>query len=433
MAAAGRRESAMIEVLLPRNPGQPAHDPMRPDLLKTALVLGLLSAIGPFAIDMYLPALPSIGKSLGTTVGAVQASLMAFFIALGLGQVLYGPVSDMVGRKAPLYFGLVLFALGSIGCALAPDIQTLVALRFVQGLGACATMVIPRAVVRDLHTGTDAARLMSMLMLVFSVSPILAPLTGSLLIECFGWRSVFWAVTVIAAMALVLLALGLPETRPVEKRLHSSVGTALASYGVLLRDRKFLGLVFIGAFGVSSFFTYLANSPFVLIHHYGLTPRQYGIAFAINAASFIGASQFTARLASRWGLHRVVRFAVTGYASVMLSLLALYLLGVDRLDVLIVMMLAGFGFLGLVVPTTSVLALDAHGAIAGTASALMGTLQFITGASVMALVGLFVDNSARPMVTGIALCALMTFLLARWVVPPAGAVPAPATPSTRHP
>jgi len=391
---------------------------MRPDLLKTALVLGLLSAIGPFAIDMYLPALPSIGKSLGSSAGAVQASLMAFFIALGLGQVVYGPVSDMFGRKLPLYFGLVLFALGSIGCALAPDIQTLVALRFVQGLGASATMVIPRAVVRDLHTGAEAAKLMSMLMLVFSVSPILAPLAGSLLIEALGWRSVFWAVTVIAALALVLLARGLQETRPPEKRLQSSVRSAWAGYRVLLRDRRFLGLVFIGAFGVSSFFTYLANSPFVLIDHYGLTPRQYGIAFAINAASFIGASQFTARLASRWGLPRVVRFAATGYALVMLSLLALYLLGVDRLDVLVVMMLVGFGFLGLVVPTTSVLALDAHGAIAGTASALMGTLQFVTGALVMAVVGLFVDHSARPMVTGIALCATMTWILARWSLGP---------------
>jgi MFS transporter, DHA1 family, multidrug resistance protein len=404
----------------------PFHDPMRPDLLKTALVLGLLSAIGPFAIDMYLPALPSIGKSLGTSVGAVQASLMAFFVALGLGQVLYGPVSDMFGRKAPLYFGLMLFGLGSIGCALAPDIQTLVALRFVQGLGACATMVIPRAVVRDLHTGTDAARLMSLLMLVFSVSPILAPLAGSLLIEAFGWRSVFWAVTVIAGCALVLLARGLRETRPPEKRLESSVRSAMAGYGVLLRDRHFLGLVFIGAFGVSSFFAYLANSPFVLIDHYGLTPRQYGIAFAINAASFIGASQFTAHLASRWGLQRVVRFAVTGYALVMLSLLALYLLGVDRLDVLVVMMLVGFGFLGLVVPTTSVLALDAHGAIAGTASALMGTLQFVTGAAVMAVVGLFVDNTARPMVTGIALCASMTWILARWSLGPRAAARTPA-------
>lgn len=399
---------------------------MRPDLLKTAFVLGLLSAIGPFAIDMYLPALPSIGKSLGSSVGAVQASLMAFFVALGLGQVLYGPVSDMFGRKLPLYFGLSLFGLASIGCALAPDIQTLVALRFVQGLGACATMVIPRAVVRDLHTGTDAARLMSMLMLVFSVSPILAPLTGSLLIDAFGWRSVFWAVTVIAVLALLLLWRGLRETRPVEQRLHSSVGSALAGYGVLLRDRHFLGLVFIGAFGVSSFFAYLANSPFVLMEHYGLTPRQYGIAFAVNAASFIGASQFTARLATRWGLQRVVRFAVTGYAVTMLTLLGLYLVGVDRLDVLIGMMLIGFGFLGLVVPIASVLALDAHGTIAGTASSLMGTLQFLTGALVMALVGLFVDHTARPMVTGIALCAAVTWVLARLALATRPGSPSPA-------
>jgi DHA1 family bicyclomycin/chloramphenicol resistance-like MFS transporter len=386
---------------------------MHPRLLKTAFVLGLLSAIGPFAIDMYLPALPTIGKSLGASVGAVQASLMAFFMALGLGQVIYGPLSDMFGRKPPLYAGLVLFGLASVGCALAPDIQTLVALRFVQGLGACATMVVPRAVVRDMHTGADAARLVSMLMLVFSVSPILAPLVGSLLIEWIGWRSVFWAVTVIAVLSLGMLALGLPETRPPEQRLQSSVGSALAGYRVLLRDRRFLGLVFIGAFGTSSFFAYLANSPFVLIDHYGLTPRQYGLAFAINAASFIGASQFTAALAVRWGMARVLGFAVTGYAVVMVALLVLYLLGVDRLDVLIVMMLLGFAFLGLVLPTTAVLALDPHGAISGTASALMGTLQFVTGAAVMAAVGLFVDTTARPMVTGIACCAVLTWILAR--------------------
>jgi DHA1 family bicyclomycin/chloramphenicol resistance-like MFS transporter len=159
---------------------------MNTPFLKNALVLGLLSAIGPFAIDMYLPALPSIGQSLGVSMSAVQASLMAFFISLGIGQIIYGPISDMVGRKPPLYFGLALFALCSIGCAMAPDIETLIALRFLQGLGASAGMVIPRAVVRDLHTGNDAARLMSLLMLVFSVSPILAPLSGSLLIEVCG-------------------------------------------------------------------------------------------------------------------------------------------------------------------------------------------------------------------------------------------------------
>ena len=387
---------------------------MKSNFLKTAFVLGLLSAIGPFAIDMYLPALPSIGQSLGASMGSVQASLMVFFIALGVGQLVYGPASDMLGRKLPLYFSLLLFALGSVGCALAPDIQTLVVMRFIQGLGASAGMVIPRAVVRDLHTGVDAARLMSLLMLVFSVSPILAPLAGSLLIDWMGWRSVFWAVTVIAALGLALLATSLPETRLPAQRRDSTVRSALIAFGELLRDRHFLGLVFIGAFGMASFFSYLANSPFVLIDHYGLTPRQYSMAFAVNAASFIGVSQFTGKLAARFGLMNMVKVAVSGYAVVMALLLLQNLLGVDRLDVLIGLMLVGFGFLGLVVPATSVLALEAHSAIAGTASALMGTLQFVTGALVMAVVGQFVDGSARPMVVGIAACAL-TALGFAWI------------------
>lgn len=385
---------------------------MNTPFLKNALVLGLLSAIGPFAIDMYLPALPSIGQTLDVSMSAVQASLMAFFISLGIGQIIYGPISDMVGRKPPLYFGLALFAVCSVGCAMAPDIETLIVLRFLQGLGASAGMVIPRAVVRDLHTGNDAARLMSLLMLVFSVSPILAPLSGSLLIEWWGWRSVFWAVTVAAVLALILLATSQAETRPREQRVDSSVRSALSAYGLLLREPNFLGLVFIGAFGISSFFAYLANSSFILIDHYGLTPRQYSIAFAANAASFIGVSQFTGRLSARFGLVPVVKVAVTAYALVMTALLAINLLGIERLDVMLVMLFVGFGFLGLVIPTTTVLALEEHGTIAGTASALMGTLQFVTGAAVMAITGLFVDGTARPMVAGIAVCALLALFIA---------------------
>ena len=198
--------------------------------LRIALVLGLLSAIGPFAIDMYLPALPSIGSTLNASASAVQASLMAFFISLGLGQMVYGPASDMLGRKKPMYFGLLIFAVGSVGCAMAPDIHTLVVWRFVQGLGACAGMVVPRAVVRDLHTGEEAARLMALLTLVFSVSPILAPLVGSFLIEWQGWRAVFWAVTVAAALAVLLMATSMEETRAPEERVDSTVQSALSAY-----------------------------------------------------------------------------------------------------------------------------------------------------------------------------------------------------------
>ena len=384
--------------------------------LRTALVLGLLSAIGPFAIDMYLPALPSIGASLGASPGAVQASLMAFFIALGLGQILYGPASDMLGRKTPLYFGLGLFAVGSVACALAPDIQTLVAWRAVQGLGACAGMVVPRAVVRDLHTGPEAARLMALLTLVFSVSPILAPLFGSFLIAWSGWRAVFWAVTVAAALALVLLATGLEETRSPAQRVGSTVRSALTGYGLLLRDSHFIGLVLIGAFGISSFFAYLANSSFVLIDHYGLTPRQYSYAFAANAASFIGMSQGTGRLVARMGMAPLVKAGVTGFAAVMVLLLLLNLAGLDGLWPMVALLFVGFGCLGVVLPTAAVLALEEHGEIAGTASALMGTLQFMTGAAVMAVVGLFVDGSPRPMLAGIAGSALLTWLITVWTL-----------------
>ncbi|WP_342237289.1 multidrug effflux MFS transporter [Inquilinus sp. OTU3971] len=386
---------------------------MSSSLLRYAIVLGLLTAMGPFAIDMYLPALPEIGRSLGAGTEAVQASLMAFFISLGVGQLVFGPLSDMFGRKLPLYVGLAVFLAGSIGCVFAPDIETLIAFRFVQGLGACAGMVIPRAVVRDLHTGTEAARLMSLLMLVFSVSPILAPLAGSFVIEAAGWRGVFWVVTVLAALGILLLALCLSETRPRHHRVESSIAGALSAYRSLLTDRKFLGLTFIGAFGIASFFAYLANSSFVLIEHYGLSPRLYSVFFSINAVSFIGVSQCTAWLAARFGFGRIVRVAVTGYAAAMVLLLAVTLAGVDRLEVLAALLFVGYGFLGLVIPTTSVLALEEHGAVAGTASALMGTLQFVTGAVVIAVVGPFFDGTSLPMVAGITACAAIAFVLAQ--------------------
>ena len=395
-------------------------------LLRNAIVLGLLTAMGPFAIDMYLPALPAIGRSLSADTGMVQASLMAFFISLGAGQLIYGPLSDMLGRKLPLYFGLAVFLAGSIGCAFAPDIETLIAFRFLQGLGACAGMVIPRAVVRDLHTGTEAARLMSLLMLVFSVSPILAPLAGSFVIEAAGWRGVFWVVTVLAALGILLMALFLGETRPREHRVDSSIGGALSAYRALLTDGKFLGLTFIGAFGIASFFAYLANSSFVLIEHYGLSPRLYSVFFSINAVSFIGVSQTTGWLASRFGLDRIVRVAVSGYAFAMAVLLIVTLAGVDRLDVLAALLFVGYGFLGLVIPTTAVLSMEEHGAIAGTASALMGTLQFVTGALVIAAVGPFFDGTSLPMVVGITGCAVIAFVLAQMTLGRSRPVEVPA-------
>jgi MFS transporter, DHA1 family, multidrug resistance protein len=381
--------------------------------LRTAVVLGLLSAIGPFAIDMYLPALPSIGTDLEAGTAAVQMSLLIFFLSMGFGQIVVGPISDMIGRKAPLYLGLLLFAIGGVGSALAPSIGWLIGFRFIQGLGACAGMVVPRAVVRDLHTGAEATRLMSLLMLVFSISPILAPLTGSVIIATVGWRAVFWTVTVAAGLAAILLATSIEETRPRDQRIGSSFSSALAGYRFLLGDRNFLGLTFIGGFGVASFFVYLASSSFILIDHYGLSPSLYSVFFSINAVAFFGVSQLTGTLTDRFGLERVVRFATAGYTTVMVALFAIMATGVDSLAVLAALLFVGYGFLGLVIPTTSVLAMEEHGAIAGTASALMGTLHFGIGAVAMAVSGLFFDGTPLPMVAGIATCSVIAFTLAQ--------------------
>ncbi len=395
---------------------------------RNAIVLGLLTAIGPFAIDMYLPALPTIAADLGATTAATQMTLMAFFIAFGLSQIVYGPVSDIAGRKPPLYFGLALFAVAGVGCFFAPSVEWLIAFRFIQGIGAAAVMVIPRAVIRDLHTGIEATRLMALVMLVFSVSPILAPLAGSGLIVPFGWRAVFAAVTIVAVLGIVLAATLLPETRLPAQRIRSSLGAVLGGYGRLLRDPRFLGLTFVGGLGMASFFAFLASSSFIYIDHFGLSPTLYSVAFSVNAIGFIGASQFAATLGERYGVARVVRNAVTAFAAVAVAMLALWLAGVDSLPVLMAMLFVSFAFLGLVVPATMVLALEEHGPIAGMAAALGGTLQMVAGGAVIAVVSVFSNRTALPMVAAIAICAVGAFVLARLTLRnrTEAAAPAPA-------
>ena len=380
---------------------------------RNALVLGLLSAVGPFAIDMYLPALPTIASDLHVSTSATQMTLMAFFVTFGLSQLFYGPAADVFGRKPPLYFGLVVFILGSIGCQMSVGIGGLIAFRAVQGLGAAAVMVIPRAIVRDLHTGVEATKLMSLIMLVISVSPCLAPLTGSALITWTSWRAVFVVVAVLAALGLALAAFVLKETSSTESRLAFHARTIFSNYWLLLHDRHFLGLTFIGGFGMASFFTFLASSSFVYIDHFGLTPTQYSLAFAVNAMAFIGASQFSAPLAKRFGVAPVIRGAVSFYAAMALVLLAVTLAGVDNVPTLIVLLFCTFAGLGLVVPASAVLSLDHHGPIAGMASALGGTLQMLTGALMIALTSLFFTGSTLPMVAAIFASACCAFLLAQ--------------------
>ncbi|MHC1481367.1 multidrug effflux MFS transporter [Frateuria aurantia] len=380
-----------------------------------SLVLGLLSAIGPFAIDMYLPALPLIGRYYGSSPSWVQASLGVFFLCFGASQLFYGPWSDRAGRRRPLFAGLLLFLAGSIGCIFAPSIGMLVASRCLQGLGAGAMSVIPRAVVRDMFTGVEAARMMARLMVVFSVSPILAPLAGSLAVQYLPWQSIFVWTGLFALIGMLMTGLALPETRP-PGPLRVAGSRPIRAYLELLRDARFMMLVGIGALGSAGFFVYLSGSSFVLINHYHLSPRGFSLAFSANAFSLIGCSLLSPRLAARHGLPKVLAAAVAGYAASMTLLLVLSLWHEPSLAQMLGLLLLGYGFLGLVSPCTAVLALDAHGAHAGTASAMLGTLQLASGAVVIALISPFADGRPQPMLAGIALCALLALglsLLAR--------------------
>lgn len=384
---------------------------MLSDFAKNAIILGLLGAVGPFAIDMYLPAMPTIAADLGTTTAATQMTLMVFFLAFGLCQLIYGPVSDMTGRRPPLLFGLVLFGFASLACADAPSIEWLILARFLQGVGASAVMVIPRAIIRDRYRGIEATRMMALVMLVISIGPMLAPLIGSLLIMAFGWRAVFLGILAAGLISLYLVIFVLKETHPVEKRVPLRFTALRAGFGTLIRDPVFIGLSCIGGLGMASFFAFLAASSFLYIEHFGLTPLQYSLAFSANAIGFFAASQFAARLGARHGPVKVVKTAVAGYATGMLTLLAITLAGVDSLPV--GLLFGSFAFLGLVIPTAMILALEEHGEIAGIASALGGTLQMVLGALSIVVVSALSDGTALPMVGTIGACATIAFILSR--------------------
>ena len=393
-------------------------------MLRFALILGLLSAVGPFAIDMYLPAMPMIEDDLGASVAATQMTLTAYFIAFGLAQLFYGPWSDQVGRKPPLYLGLGIFSVATVGCALAPSIAWLIALRAMQGLGGAVLMVVPRAIIRDRYTGVEGTKLMAMVMLVISVSPMLAPLAGSGLMLVGGWRLLFWAMFVAAGSSLLVTAFAFRETLAPASRVAINFKNLRRGAGVLLRDPVFMGLTMIGGFGMASFFVFLANAAFVYTDQFGLTPTGFSIAFAVNAIGFFSASQAAGPLGARYGMVQVMRTAIFGFASVTMALTLVVAMGGGTLYVIIAGLALGNACLGLVIPTTMVMALDEHGDIAGLASSLGGTLQMLVGGVMMVLSAQFFNGTALPMVAAIALCAMAALGLSIWIMGRVGRIAA---------
>lgn len=385
---------------------------MRDPLFRTALVLGVLSAVGPFAIDMYLPAMPQVARDLATSEARVALTLTAYFIVFGLAQMIYGPLADAVGRRKPMLIGIAVFLFASIAATIAPSIGWLIVARAFQGLGAAALMAVPRAVIRDMASGPAAARMMAAIMIVISVSPMLAPLTGSLIMAWGGWREIFAVLAVSALVSLGMVVFVLPETLRPEDRQPVRLDVMLRGARQLLADRRFMGLSMIGGFGMASFFVFLASASFVYTRQYGLGPTGFSLAFAANAIGFVSASQFAPRLAERSGMERLISLGVTGFAAAMLMLSGLVWLGFDSLALIMAGLFLGNACLGLVLPTAMVMSLDPHPDIAGLASSLGGTLQMLTGGAMIAVTGPFLDNTSASMVPAIGLCAALAWVAA---------------------
>ncbi|WP_430500023.1 multidrug effflux MFS transporter [Micromonospora trifolii] len=389
------RDTAVAQEVLP---GDLMTNRQRAQLV---LVLGALIAIGPLTIDMYLPALPAITAGLQTTETAVQLTLTGTLVGLALGQLLIGPLSDVVGRRVPLLAGLAAHIVASVLCVFAPNITVLGGLRVLQGLGVAAATVVATAVVRDLFSGASFARIFSRLMLVMGLAPILAPTLGSGLLSWTDWRGVFAALAVLGALLIVVAAFRLPETLPVARRRHGGVRATLRDYRGLVNDRAFVGLVLVAGLAMAALFAYVSGSSFVLQQEYGLDEQQFGIAFGAGAVGLIGATQFNVRLLRRYTPQQILVSALIAGTAAGLLLVMFAATGIGGLGTLLASLWLVLAAAGLALPNAPALAMSRHSEAAGTAAALLGAVQFGIGAVSAPLAGLFGTGSV-PMAIVIA-------------------------------
>jgi DHA1 family bicyclomycin/chloramphenicol resistance-like MFS transporter len=377
---------------------------------RLAVILGALTAMGPLAIDMYLPALPTIAREMASSTASVQVSLAVYFIGIACGQAFYGPMSDRWGRKRALYFGLTLFSVSSVGCAMARDVNALIALRFLQALGGCAPLVVPRAVVRDYFDQRGSVRMLSVLMLVMGLAPILAPLIGGQLLVNFGWRSVFWILAAYGAFWLVIVTLFLHESLPPARRRRQRAVDVVATYLGLLRDRTYIGYVLTGALIFAGLLAYISGSPFVFIELFRVPPEQYGLFFGVNAIGIIVASQVNRWLANKYDARRIISAVLPVSVTAGAALLIDAATGFGGFLGILVPLFFYIATHGFIMPNTTALAMAPHGAVAGSASALLGTVQFVLGASAGALLGVLGNGTAVPLAAVIAGCAALALV-----------------------
>lgn len=388
------------------------------------LILGILSAYGPLSTDMYMPALPTIAHELNSPY--VQQTMAIYFFGLSFGQLIYGPISDRIGRKKPLLFGCSLYALASLGCAMAPNMESLIVLRLLQSLGGSVGMITTLSIVRDLFAVREAARVLSHLMLVMGVAPILAPLLGGQVLLYSSWRVIFLLLTGFGLLCVALVALSLPESHPPERRNRNPLGTVFSDYRRLLLDVRFLRYALPNSLMGAGFFTYLSGASLVFIGVYGVSAQNFGWIFGLNAIGMIAASQFNNFLLYRYPSRRIMVMAMTGMvvASLVLVLVAIGELG--GMVGLWLMLFVCVGGMGLIRPNAQAAAMAPYPERAGLASSLLGALGSGVGSLAGATLSFFQAGSAVPMAVIIATAytlGLSVFWGIRRLVPASREVP----------
>ncbi|ASU77404.1 Bcr/CflA family drug resistance efflux transporter [Actinopolyspora erythraea] len=378
-----------------------------------ALILGGLTAFGPLTIDMYLPALPQLTRELEATSAQGQLTLTAVLLGLAFGQLVAGTVSDAVGRRGPLLVGLALYFTTSVLCALSGDVYALTALRFLQGFGAAAGMVIARASVRDLYSGVEASRFFSSLMLVTGLAPILAPVIGGQVLNHTDWRGVFVVLAAFSVVLFLVTVLALPETKPRRWRQPLRAGSTARTFAGLLASPAFLGNALAAGLAMAAMFAYISGSSYVLQDIYGLSPQAYGLAFGSNAVGLVAGGQVNARLVGRIATESQLLLCALSAAVVAGLLLVVTVVAGLPLPFLLVALFVMISSLGFVMPNTTMLVLAERQEVSGSASALLGVLQFVVGALAAPLVGLGGVGSALPMALvmfGVVLASLTVHL-----------------------
>ena len=402
-------------------PSAPAHEQIEHQVaplrgwrhVRLVVILGALSAFGPLSIDMYLPSLPSLSRDLQASASAAQLTLSACLLGLALGQVIAGPLSDSLGRRRPLLVGLVAYIVASLLCAVAPSISLLIVMRFVQGAAGAAGIVIARAIVRDLYSGLAVVRFFSVLTLVSGIAPIAAPIIGGLILQVASWRGVFLILAILVTLMLLSVLTALPETLPLHRRQGGELRTTLGIFRRLLADRLFIGYTLSCGLSFAAMFAYISGSPFVIQNIYGLSPQAFSLIFGTNALGIALIGQINGRLVGRVSPQRLLAGALVAVAVGGTALLVAVLLNVGLVGILPALFVV-VASQGMVLPNATALALADYPSTAGSASALLGTLQFSIGAAVAPLVGVGGTTTALPMamvIAALGIAAITTFML----------------------